>query len=136
MRYRTRVGAARLLTWIAFGVVVAADLSARRFPFWLALSAGVLIFLAFLPNYQWTYWEILADRLVEQRLLRRSVMMFVEVVALSPASLVSEEEGSQPQRIAVRGVAGRHMLIETPQARRFLKEMLEHLPPLPAPIPE
>jgi hypothetical protein len=136
MRYHTKVGAVRAVTWITYVVVVTADLAGRRLPLWLALSAGILTSLSFLPNYQCSYWDILPDRLVEQRLFRRSVLMFVEIVALSPTSIAGSEEDPEPELVQVRGVAGRRMLVETPNAREFLKELLDHLPPLPPLIPE
>ena len=136
MRYRTKVGGVRVLTWIAYGALVTANLSARRLPLWLALLAGLFTVLAFFSNYHWTYWEVLPDRVIERRLFRRSVMMFFEIVSIRPTPLIGQEVEPQPHLIAVRGVAGRRMVVYTPQARQFLKEMLEHLPPLPPPALE
>jgi hypothetical protein len=136
MRYRTRLGVIRILTWLAFAIIVATSLAAWGLPAWLASAGGLLILLAFLPVYQWSYWDILPDRLVEQRLFRRSVMLFVEIVSLSPISISSDEDEAQPRLIHVRGVAGRRILVETPQSRKFVQELLEHLPPLPEPPPD
>jgi hypothetical protein len=135
MRYRSKLGRVRAATWIAYGVVAGTDLSGRRLSAWLALGVAVLTSLLFLPGYFLTYWEILPDRLVERRLFSRSVLMHFEIVALNPLSVASGDDESVPEHVEVRGVAGRRMLVETSDARGFLEEMLEHLPPIPKPIP-
>jgi hypothetical protein len=134
MRFRSKLGRLRAATWVAYGALLTADLSARLVPFWIALSAGVLTAFLFLLSYYMTYWEILPDRLVEHRLFARSVLMFVEIVALNPMSIAAREDEPTPGFVEVRGVAGRRILVETPHAHRFLTEILEHLPPLPLPV--
>lgn len=134
MRYRSKLGRVRMTTWLAYAAAVFADISGRRIPAWIAASAGTLTLLLFLPSYLCTYWEILPDRLVEHRLFGRSVLMFVEIVSMSPLTFQTEQEDRLTERVEVRGVAGRRILVETRDSQGFVEEMLEHLPPVPQQI--
>ena len=131
MRYRTKLGGLRVATWLAYGVVVTADLLGRRFAVWLAVPAGVLTVLLFLPGYFLGYWEVLPDRLIEQHIFRRTVFLFVEIIDMQPRTAAASEEEELPERVEIQAVRGRSMVVETEEVQAFLDEMLEHLPATP-----
>jgi hypothetical protein len=131
MRYRTKLGGLRVATWLAYGVAVTADLLGRRFAVWLAVPAGVLTVLLFLPGYFLSYWEVLPDRLIEQHIFRRTVFLFVEIIDMQPRTAAASEEEELPERVEIQAVRGRSMVVETEEVQAFLDEMLEHLPATP-----
>jgi len=131
MRFRSKLGRLRVATWLAYGAVVAADLLGRRFPLWIAIAAGVVSVLLFVPGYFLSYWEVLPDRLVEQHMFSRMVFLFVEIIDIFPRSIAVSDEEALPECVAIRAVRGRTMIVETDRVDVFLDEMLEHLPATP-----
>ncbi len=128
MRYRRPLNLSRVLYWFVWPAIVSAGLLRRGHPVWQAVVGGVVLFLAELPGYLFWYWQVLPDRLVQQRYWRRVEMLFSDVVRVGPLTGVLGTKQHLSNWIEVRNGAGQRIIVDAADREGFLAEMQGHLP--------
>ncbi len=127
MRYRRPLNLSRVLYWFVWPAIVSAGLLRRGHPVWQAVVAAVILFLADLPGYFFWYWQVLPDRLIQQRYWRRVELPFDEIVRVGPLTGSLATKRHLGNWVEVLNGAGQRMIVDAADRDEFLAEMRGHL---------